>query len=455
VNGNILNNAAPQGVQTSKAQGFSSPRSVRRLGSSDYLVADTGNNRVVRFDKGAVVRWSVSRFVDPYGVLAPGDPLTLDTPTDVLTRRLRTFDTADVLVGYEDHYIIADSGNSRVLDVVDYYDLNGQPRSPGAGLPSAGVVVWTTRTKSSSGQNLSYNKLQLLGSNIGGISGKPVLVASVSNTGVAAGNNDKASNSGNGSLVQLDYNPRNTAFVLVDATTGAFNSIGRYWSDTIPEPTNNGKPLLAINELRSYDPDGAGGITINTKPLNAPSYFEEIPLDIAPSLAGAEKVYLIADSDGVYLATINTVAATATQGAKSYFDVIWRFGQANYDAINAGRLTVPAGFVGKSPQLSAASVKRLANGDFLITNSAAESSALFQSGRFTGEVFEVKPINTILTGTNIDTNGKVIETVVGGTFGLFSAPRLIKGTGVLNKQQMGRDTNGATLTEQPRSADRL
>ncbi|MBC8141396.1 MAG: hypothetical protein H7Y38_08135, partial [Armatimonadetes bacterium] len=459
--GTLLNAAAPQGVQTSKSQGFSSPRSVRRLGSSDYLVADTGNNRVVRFDRGAVLRWSVSRVNDPYNVLAPGDPLTLDEPSDVLTRRLATFDAGNNRIGFEDHYIIADTGNSRVLDVVDYYDLNGQPREVVAGI-STGVVVWSTRTKSKSGQNLAFNKLQLLGSNIGGISGKPVLVASVNNTGIAASNNEKSSNSGNGSLVQLDYNPRNTAFVLVNAATGAFNSIGRYWADTtyftpaIAEPVNNGKPLLAVNELRTF----AGGAVSDTKPLNAPTYFEEIPLDIsAPADGIPEKVYLIADSDGVYLATISITPPTPTQSAQSFFDVIWRFGQDEYDIINrdgapANVPPIPARLSStpttKLPRLSAASIKRLSNGDFLITNSASEASALFTSGRFVGEVFEVKPTAFSLTGV-----GGVNNTVIGGTFAGFSAPKIFRGTTTLNRQQMGRDTNGATLTEQPRSADRL
>ena len=453
--GTLVNAGAPQGVQASKAQGFSSPQSVRRLGSSDYLVADTGNNRVVRFDRGAVLRWSLQRISDPYKILAPGDPVTLDTPTDVLTRRLATFNAANARIGYEDHYIIADSGNSRVLDVVDYYDLNGRPRAPIAGAPSSGVVVWTTRTKSQSGQNLAYNKLQLLGSNIGGISGKPVLVASVNNTGVAASNNEKSSDSGNGSLVQLDYNPYNTGFVLVDATTGAFSSIGRYWSATIPEPTNNGKPLLAVNELRVF----TGGVVSGSKTLNAPSYFEEIPLDLNND-GTPEKVYLIADSEGVYLAVISTTAATPTQSAKSYFDVIWRFGQDEYNIINRDGTVPPVSAVAiaprmttsattKLPRLSAASLKRLSNGNFLITNSAAESSALFASGRFAGEVFEVKPKAFDLTGSGVN------NTVTGGSFAGFSAPKIIKTAGALNKQQMGRDTNGATLTEQPRSADRL
>jgi hypothetical protein len=194
---------------------FNAPQSVRRLSSSDYLLADTGNNRVLRMDRGGVLRWSVERLNDPYGILAPGDPLTLNTPTDVLTRQLSTFNAGN-RVGFETHYLIADSGNGRIVDVVDYFDLDGNPRPPVAGGVSTGIVAWTTRTKSRNGENLAYHNLQLIAGNDGPLAGKPLLVASVSNSSVAAGNNTDPANSAGGSLVQLD---------TIRTTQGLFSSI--------------------------------------------------------------------------------------------------------------------------------------------------------------------------------------------------------------------------------------
>jgi hypothetical protein len=109
-------------------------------------------------------------------------------------------------------------------------------------------------------------------------------------------------------------------------------------------------------------------------------------------------------------------------------------------------------------------VKRLANGNFLITNSAAGPSRLYESGQFLGEVFEVslrRAFNGDTTVFDIDlATGRVRNTASANTrYAKFSAPRILRGTDtlqrVLNRQQMGRDANGATLTEQPRSADRL
>ncbi|MBC8139008.1 MAG: hypothetical protein H8F28_24290, partial [Fibrella sp.] len=454
-------------------------QSVRRLGATDYLVADTGNNRVVRIDRGGILRWSVDRLNDPYGILAPGDPETLNAPTDVLTRQLSSFNAGGVRVGFETHYLIADSGNGRIVDVVDYFDLNGQPRIPVGTGASTGVVVWTTRTKSQSGENLSYHNLQLIAGRDGALAGKPILVASVSNSGVASVNNNDASNTSGGSLVQLDYNPYNTGFVLVDPATGVFNQVKYYWAQaagttqvynpataTIPEPATNGKPLLAINELRFKN----GGNVSAVKRLNAATYFEQIPLNIAGTPA-PESVYLIVDADGVYACIVQVDVATG----KSFFDVLWRFGQEDYDRINGG---TPLGgrFYGAAapvaplrnnalPRFSPSSVKRLANGHFLITNSASGASALFESGQFLGEVFEVSLPPVVGTSIfDVDATSGVVNNTVGAgaLFEKFSAPSIERGADAfgtnprrLNKQQMGRDTNGAPVTEQPRSADRL
>lgn len=463
-NGNLDPSITTKGRTTLESRPFSSPQSVRRLSSSEYLVADTGNNRVVRFDRGGVLRWSVERLNDVYGLLAPGDPLTLNTPTDVLTRQLSTFDGSNNRIGYEIHYLIADSGNGRIIDAVDYFDLDGKPRAPTASGVSTGVVVWTTRTKSQNGENLSYHNLQLIAGRDGALAGKPILVASVSNSSVASVNNTDPANSSGGSLVQLDYNPHNTGFVLVDPTSGAFvPPVRYYWPIATPEPTNNGKPILAINDLRII----SGGAVASTKRLNAPTYFEQIPLDLTAD-GIPESVYLIVDAEGVYACVVNANNATG----KSYFDVLWQFKQENYNRINNDlsvadqfrRLTVPATLnASQMPRFSPSSVKRLANGDFLITNSASGASALFESGQFVGEVFQVslpKVHNGFTTLFDIDTSinptqdGFVRNTVDTVTYGKFSAPAIQRGTR-LNKQQMGRDINGATLTEQPRSADRL
>ncbi len=453
-----------------EAKSFSAPQSVRRLGIGDYLVADTGNNRVARFDRAGVTRWSAEQLNDPYGVLAPGDPLRLSTPTDVLTRTLSSFDASKTRIGYEEHYLIADSGNGRVVDVVDYYDLKGLPRTVGATGLSSGIVVWTTRTKSRNGQNLAYHNLQLIAGYdpVTKIAGKPLLVASVGNAGVAASNNPDSTDSSGGSLVQLDYNPYNTGFVVLDTNTnsrvikyfwaqseGNLNPYNSAGAPADPEPGNNGGVVLAINELRTV----AAGAPTASRKLSGPTYFEQIPLDLNGD-GVPESVYLIADANGVYACLVNVDTATK----KSYFDVLWQFGQVDYDKMNtSGRLNVGIG--GALPRFLPNSVKRLANGNYMITNSASGASSLFESGHFAGEVFEVSlpPIfngNTTLFDISLGAPPTVTNTIGGGgvaqtaVYANFSVP-LIQKTATLNKQQMGSGTNGVSLTEQPHSADRL
>lgn len=101
---------------------FNRPSVARKVSSSDIVVADTGNNRMVRVDSGGNIQWLISDFADtgkptdlnyPNAyLLAAGDPLSLNRPTDV-----------SMWVQWwggrpEYHYLIADSGNFRVLEVV-------------------------------------------------------------------------------------------------------------------------------------------------------------------------------------------------------------------------------------------------------------------------------------------------------------------------------------------------
>jgi len=94
------------------------PTNVTQLSTDRYLLADRGNNRCVEVDRKGNVMWEVSTFVDLPGVTAlipPSDPHTLNDPTSVEVWR---DDFNNV------HYLISDSGNYRIVDIVDVY-VNG------------------------------------------------------------------------------------------------------------------------------------------------------------------------------------------------------------------------------------------------------------------------------------------------------------------------------------------
>ena len=84
------------GVSGSGSNQLNRPASVQRLGNGDYLIADTGNDRVVQVNRHFQIVWQ-------YG--SPGDTATLNAPT-----------YACRLSGSK--YLITDSGNNRIL-VVD------------------------------------------------------------------------------------------------------------------------------------------------------------------------------------------------------------------------------------------------------------------------------------------------------------------------------------------------
>ncbi|MCW5937833.1 MAG: hypothetical protein KIT11_11070 [Fimbriimonadaceae bacterium] len=171
----------PAGV----AQPLSEPTRAYPAGENDLWVVDTGNNRVVKMDASARELRSISEFrIDsqfrpnglpeqgaPSGSL-PGESTKLKRPKDVIA-----FDTferrADIPFSnpqdYEiwRHVLIADSGNFRVVELVDRFisDAAGRNLGPviytddqGVQRPALGMLYWHT-PEELSGKNYSYNSL--------------------------------------------------------------------------------------------------------------------------------------------------------------------------------------------------------------------------------------------------------------------------------------------------------
>jgi len=122
---------------------FNRPAVARRAPSGGIVVADTGNNRVVYIDGGGNVLWQITTFEDPEPnqLLPAGSPLSLNRPKDVSMWAVNEpVDPSDLskpsFPAY--HYLIADSGNYRVLEVV-------ARRDPNTGL-YRNELDWTTKT---------------------------------------------------------------------------------------------------------------------------------------------------------------------------------------------------------------------------------------------------------------------------------------------------------------------
>ena len=163
-------------TQVSKVD-FGHPTSLSQFAPNDYLVADTGNNRCVRFDRAGNVLWELTRFNDPNGLMAPGQPNTLSQPTSVEINTLAdplgnltyTDGNGVAQLGSRRHYLVADSGNDRILEVTDYVDATGQnvlykdasgnlfsTNPTGVYTPQDHILTWESHTADVAGRRYRY-----------------------------------------------------------------------------------------------------------------------------------------------------------------------------------------------------------------------------------------------------------------------------------------------------------
>ena len=152
---------------------FAHPSALAQFAPNDYLVADTGNNRCVRFDRGGGVLWELTRFYDPGNLMAPGQPKTLSTPTSVEVRTEALPPYTDPTTGLPRkdgqlvHYLVADSGNDRILEITDaldasgnvlYFDLSGNVVAPNTSgsVTHDHLLTWVTHTGDKYGRRYHY-----------------------------------------------------------------------------------------------------------------------------------------------------------------------------------------------------------------------------------------------------------------------------------------------------------
>ncbi len=180
---------------------FAHPSALSQFAPNDYLVADTGNNRCVRFDRAGNVLWELTRFYDPGALMAPGQPFTLSQPASVEVRREGYNYTlgGTAYTGALVHYLVADSGNDRIVEVTDTVDASGNVLSfdlsgnvVASGTPGSvthdHLLTWVTHTGDKYGRRYHYAGASYLDIP-SGTAGTPDIVevfALVTNTRLAA-----------------------------------------------------------------------------------------------------------------------------------------------------------------------------------------------------------------------------------------------------------------------------
>lgn len=167
---------------------FNKPSVAKRAPVGGIIVADTGNNRVVHIDTGGMILWQITDFSDPQHKLPAGSPLSLNRPRDVVM-----WVTQDANSYPEYHYLIADSGNYRLVEVVARYNPTTYSYK--------NELEWVSKTLAR-GQLYEYSSVSLFyepdPDNSNAV--RPAIVATVTNRVV---NPDTGAVSSGGALIKI------------------------------------------------------------------------------------------------------------------------------------------------------------------------------------------------------------------------------------------------------------
>lgn len=378
------------GVPAGQRVPFRRPSVARRIGGNDILVVDTGNNRVVSIDRGGYTRWEVSRFQDGYkGLLRPGDPLSLNEPTDCSywteyqpSLNIQGGPYSYSGPGYVIHYLIADSGNYRVVEIIDVIRASGEPLM-------VRQLNYVSSTLATQGKRYRYRGVQRIVMRNAELPELPgywrenpydptapplelryLTVATVSNARM------------------VDRN------MPLNATLGSGESL-ESGGGSVAILKETGDPLAVITNLRVPVSDGAQ-VSVRIQPIVGPTWFSSFR-----ELEGSDLVtkFLLADANGVYQVRLSFV----THGDNSppyiepILDVEWLLTGEDYFAMTGKRLQASS-----VTRLSASAENPAfpALRQFLIANrfSGEDFPGVFgptvnvtSSGEFQGEVFTIKP----------------------------------------------------------------
>jgi len=347
------------------------PARVYRTSANEMIVVDTGNNRIVWVDKAGNVKSELRRFENPPRLdvsdsskppapLAPGDPHELREPQDISVyaeyvprvgsggNRLNPFEDAQDLE-YWVHYLIADTGNGRLVDVIDRYAADSNTGAVGP-LIASRQLLWTS-AEGAERRKYRYTGVQRVVSGYRG--GAPVftLVATVANYRVRP---DGTGEEGVGGTVMV-------------RTIGGGLDITEAFSEVLlpnePLGSNNRVPIGSPNSVQVY-------------PVRYDSGTGEVVYNI-----------VLATDKGVF---------DLERLAPNQWRIKWRLTDEVYRSLThlRDRIRGPQPvdtYISRAIPLWAVSAVRLANGHYLICN--AYRGVLPDSSRFNGEVFEIDPSN--------------------------------------------------------------
>lgn len=370
------------------------PNRARYANTGEILFANSGANQVCKIDKsgtvgfegtgGKYIRWIYEKFADPMHLLRPGQPTRLQGPTDAImwqemeppASTIGGKTTTGVSVV---HCLIADSGNSRLLDLV-YRVANGQfVDYTGAAVdgsyidPDNGFVMpelnWVSKTDSLN-ERYAYDCLQLVPVDRNGKFCQDIWAASsnyaTDGTDLNSGKTTGGAGLG-GAILAIGYRER------TQATSSSPPSDWNYTSAT--SGTITAKCDHVVLESK-------------TVPLANPKFFEVIQPD--PQINVGLSL-LICDNYGVYRAEINGNGPPNVINhllAQDYYNLVRNIERDPASPVPPKDAPSPNKAI--SVPFKPTSAQRLFTGRWLIANSATSTQ---ENGAVTfgGEVFEFDP----------------------------------------------------------------
>lgn len=333
-------------------------------GSTDLLVVDAGGNQVQRLDvSGRAVRTIKDFLIDPNAIpegYKANEPTTLNSPRDAIT--FNTYELGNTQ--YWIHYLIADSANKRLVELVDKYNVNPNGQITDVvsvgGVRQLGILYWHSPSNFS-GKDFDYNSITRVYEPVSGRYFYAAGIGSSMPTPLNSGldtssptNQVRETSVGNGGVVIIDpTNPSgNLVIHQIDVPTIQQDTFWNFTTGMFQSNVQNGhvKKLGPVNSVTSR----------------------------VVNIGGQTRIaIMITDPSGVY--------EIIQPSAGSDWAVRWMLPREAYPAIR--RLGAGAPSANNAADLRATYARRLEDGDVIVVNGYLGTTIGGQP--FNGEVIQL------------------------------------------------------------------
>lgn len=399
----------PQGVNPPTQTATTSiplnrPTDVTQLSTDRYLLADRGNNRCVEIDRNGDILWELSKFADSYGLLAAGDPLTLNDPSSVQIWR----DSCQNV-----HYLIADSGNYRIVDVVDTF-TNGDT-SP------VHVLDWVSETGDRNYRFESAFRYIVKVNGYGTAQAQPVyeIAALVTNKKIAP-----LIFTANGPVLQpTSFDSPGSSIVMLDAEFPA-SIVNGEGTATTPAicgsfiaSATTGEIINVLSTLQTTTQTGNNGAIADFAPKNS-RYLASYTPD--PNAAAQIANYdghdelLYCDDNGAF--DLDPVWSPATPGTDPYANANWWLNQTTYQGLTTTGTTNTTPISADTTQFARTNIPFVPT---CIQRVGTDAQAGTNGNTYTGRYLIV---NTYAQGTFNQAFGATTTSGTGGTTTTSTVP---------------------------------